>query len=61
MNSCMRCGDRLQHNYLVTVFKEVKEKRERLVVCSKCKEAIGNKVEIKPVKQENNLGDVPKA
>jgi hypothetical protein len=29
----MRCGDKLQHNYLVAVFKVAKEKRERLIVC----------------------------
>jgi DNA-directed RNA polymerase subunit RPC12/RpoP len=46
MNSCMRCGTKLQHNYLVTVFKVTKDKRERMIVCVKCREII-NKAEIK--------------
>ena len=43
MNSCMRCGDKLQHNYLVTVFKVIKEKRERLIVCLKCRDILQDK------------------
>ncbi|MDD5238114.1 MAG: hypothetical protein PHU96_04045 [Candidatus Omnitrophica bacterium] len=40
MNSCMRCGEKLQHNYLVAVFKVTKEKRERLIVCLKCRDIL---------------------
>jgi uncharacterized CHY-type Zn-finger protein len=40
MNSCMRCGEKLQHNYLVTFFKETKEKRERLIICLKCRDIL---------------------
>jgi uncharacterized CHY-type Zn-finger protein len=40
MKSCVRCGNNLQHNYLVTVFKETKEKRERLIVCFKCRDIL---------------------
>ena len=40
MNSCKRCGDKLQHNYLVAVFKVTKEKRERMIVCLKCKDIL---------------------
>jgi len=36
----MRCRTKLQHNYLVTVFKETKEKRERLIVCLKCRDIL---------------------
>jgi uncharacterized CHY-type Zn-finger protein len=43
MNSCMRCGEKLQHNDLVTLFKVTKEKRERLVVCLKCKDILSKK------------------
>ncbi len=40
MNNCMRCADKLQHNYLVTIFTVVKEKRERLIVCLKCRDIL---------------------
>lgn len=40
MNSCMRCGEKLQHNYLVAVFRVVKEERERLIVCLKCRDIL---------------------
>lgn len=46
MKNCMRCRAKFQHNYLVTVFKEIKEKRERLIVCLKCRDAL-NKVAVK--------------
>jgi len=44
----MRCGDKLQHNYLQTVFRVIKEKSERLIVCSKCKDILSKQ---KPEKQ----------
>jgi len=40
MNSCMRCGEKLSHNYLVAIFTIVNEKRKRLIVCLKCKEIL---------------------
>ncbi|MFH1889145.1 MAG: hypothetical protein ABH806_03545 [Candidatus Omnitrophota bacterium] len=43
MNSCMRCGEKLSHNYLSAIFTVIKEKRERLIVCLKCKETLNNK------------------
>jgi hypothetical protein len=43
MNSCMRCGEKLSHNYLVAIFTIIKEKRERLIVCLKCKEILEKK------------------
>jgi NAD-dependent SIR2 family protein deacetylase len=43
MNSCMRCGEKFQHNYLAAIFTIIKEKRERLIVCLKCKEILNNK------------------
>lgn len=39
----MRCGDKFQHNYLVAVFKQTKDKRERLVVCFKCRDILNKK------------------
>ena len=45
MTGCMRCGDKFQHNYLVTVFSMIKEKRERLIVCLKCKDILKKKEE----------------
>ena len=46
MRNCMRCRTKFQHNYLVTIFKEIKGKRERLIVCLKCRDVL-NKVEAK--------------
>jgi hypothetical protein len=43
MISCMRCGQKLAHNYLVTIFTIVNEKRKRLIVCLKCKEILDKK------------------
>ncbi len=43
MNSCMRCGKKLSHNYLVPIFTIKNEKREKLIVCSGCKEIINAK------------------
>ena len=43
MNSCMRCGDKLSHNYLVAIFTIINEQRKRLIVCLKCKEILKNK------------------
>ena len=40
MNSCMRCGEKLSHNYLVAIFTIINEKRERIIVCLKCKEIL---------------------
>jgi hypothetical protein len=40
MNSCKRCGVKFQHNYLVTFFKETKERFERSIVCLKCNEIL---------------------
>ena len=36
----MRCGDKLQHNYLVTFFKVVKEQNKRMIVCFKCRDIL---------------------
>jgi NAD-dependent SIR2 family protein deacetylase len=43
MNSCMRCGEKLSHNYLVAIFTIINEKRERVIVCLKCKEILNKK------------------
>ena len=43
MNSCMRCGVKLQHNYLVAIFTIINEKRKRVIVCLKCKEILNKK------------------
>lgn len=40
MNNCVRCGVKFQHNYLVTLFKVIKEKNERLIVCLKCNDIL---------------------
>jgi hypothetical protein len=40
MNSCVRCGVKYQHNYLVTFFKATKERHERFIVCLKCNEIL---------------------
>ena len=45
MNSCMRCGEKLAHNYLVTVFTLVKEERKKMIVCLKCRDILDKKVE----------------
>jgi DNA-binding protein len=45
MNSCMRCGKKLAHNYLVAIFTITNEKRERVIVCLKCKEILNKKGE----------------
>jgi len=48
MNSCMRCGEKLSHNYLVAIFTIINEKRKRLIVCLKCKEILNKeKLEIR--------------
>jgi len=43
MNSCMRCGEKLSHNYLVAIFTIINEKRKRVIVCLKCKEILDKK------------------
>lgn len=43
MNSCMRCGLKLQHNYLVPVFATINGKYQRMIVCLKCKEILNKK------------------
>ena len=43
MNSCMRCGLKLQHNYLVPIFATINESRKRMIVCLKCKEILSKK------------------
>jgi len=43
MNSCMRCGDKLAHNYLVSVFTTIEEKVKRWIVCLKCKDILNKK------------------
>ena len=40
MNSCKRCGNKMQHNYLVTFFKMLKDKQEKLIVCLKCRDIL---------------------
>jgi NAD-dependent SIR2 family protein deacetylase len=44
MNSCMRCGEKMAHNYLVTIFTTIKEERKKLIVCLKCKEILNEEV-----------------
>ena len=44
MNSCMRCGEKLPHNYLVAIFTIINEERKRVIVCLKCKEILNKKV-----------------
>ena len=67
MNSCIRCGIRLTHNYLKAVFMTIKEKRRRALVCLKCEEILGAKAknpaaeqgakaDIKRVNQGNGVG-----
>jgi hypothetical protein len=51
----MRCGDKTQHNYLVTVFRVTNEKRERLIVCAKCKDIFSK--EQKETKKEDKKED----
>ena len=43
MNACMRCGDKVAHNYLTALFTIIDEKRKRVVVCSQCKEILEKK------------------
>jgi len=43
MNSCIRCGERLSHNYLVAIFQVINEKRKRVLVCLKCKKILEQK------------------
>jgi len=64
MNSCMRCGVKLQHNYLVPVFTTINEKRKRMIVCLKCKEILSKKESetarvAKPQVPETNTQSVP--
>jgi len=40
----MRCGQKMSHNYLVPVFTMQKDKRERMIVCLKCKEILNKNV-----------------
>ena len=49
MNSCMRCGDKLSHNYLVAIFTVINEKRKRVIVCLKCKEILNKKAASKRI------------
>jgi len=37
MNSCARCGEKMSHNYLSTVFTVKDEIKKKVVVCLKCK------------------------
>lgn len=60
MNSCGRCGDRLQHNYLVEFFKVTKERRERMVVCLKCRDILKQQGESAAgLPQPKNIGVKP--
>lgn len=43
MNSCMRCGEKLAHNYLVAVLTTIADKTKRVIVCLKCKEILNKK------------------
>ena len=49
MNSCVRCGIKLTHNYLKAIFMTIKEKRSRVLVCLKCEEILA-------AKENNPLG-----
>lgn len=53
MTSCMRCGEKLAHNYLTTIFKIINKERKRLIVCSKCKEILNKKENAKPEIEKN--------
>jgi len=59
MNGCMRCGEKLSHNYLVSIFTTIKEERKRIIVCSKCKEILNKKEDKEKTapKQRNSLGN----
>ncbi len=43
MKSCMRCGQKMSHNYLVAIFAMINEKVKRMIVCFKCKEILAKK------------------
>jgi len=43
MNSCMRCGEKLSHNYLVAIFTIINKERKRMIVCLKCREILNKK------------------
>ncbi|MCU0666736.1 MAG: hypothetical protein MUF05_06555 [Candidatus Omnitrophica bacterium] len=43
MNSCQRCGIKLSHNYLVSIFTLINEKIKRMIVCLKCKDILSKK------------------
>lgn len=43
MKSCIRCGDKYSHNYLVAIITQMKEKMQRVIVCLKCKEILKKK------------------
>lgn len=53
MTSCMRCGEKLAHNYLTTIFMIINKERKRLIVCSKCKEILNKKENAKPEIEKN--------
>jgi len=46
MNSCNRCGEKMSHNYLVTIFRLINEKMKRVLVCIKCKEILTKKLPV---------------
>lgn len=43
MNSCVRCGEKMSHNYLVAIFTTINEARKRVIVCLKCKDILNKK------------------
>jgi len=45
MHNCKRCGVAFQHNYLVAIFKMVKDKMERMIVCLKCSDILNKENE----------------
>lgn len=40
MNSCMRCGVKMSHNYLEAILTIINDKMTRMIVCAKCKEIL---------------------
>jgi hypothetical protein len=43
MPNCMRCGEKLAHNYLVAMFTMIEAKMKRIIVCLKCKDVLDKK------------------
>jgi hypothetical protein len=48
MNSCIRCGIKLSHNYLKGISMPINEKVRRVLVCSMCEGILGAKAKNPP-------------